>query len=74
MYAKYIKKEIPDLNDTGRTQAYYKMELTSKSYEEFVNQCAREGHMEESHILAVMSLVRESTGSENLITFSIHDG
>ena len=27
MHAKYIKKEIPDLNGTGRTQAYYKMEL-----------------------------------------------
>ena len=28
MYAKYIKREIPDLNGTGRTQAYYQMELT----------------------------------------------
>ena len=43
MYAKYIKREIPDLNGTGRTQAYYQMELTPKSYEEFVSQCAREG-------------------------------
>ena len=59
MYAKYIKREIPDLNGTGRTQAYYKMELSPKSYEEFVSQCAREGHMEASHILAVMSLVSE---------------
>ena len=38
MYAKYIKREIPDLNGTGRTQAYYQMELTPKSYEEFVSQ------------------------------------
>jgi nucleoid DNA-binding protein len=59
MYAKYIKREIPDLNGTGSTQAYYKMELTPKSYEEFVSQCAREGHMDESQILAVMSLVSE---------------
>jgi predicted histone-like DNA-binding protein len=59
MYAKYIKREIPDLNGTGRTQAYYQMELSPKSYEEFVKQCAREGNMEESHILAVMSLVSE---------------
>ena len=59
MYAKYIKREIPDLNGTGRTQAYYQMELTPKSYEEFVGQCAREGNMEESQILAVMSLVSE---------------
>ena len=57
MYAKYIKKEIPDLNGTGRTQAYYKMELTSMSYDEFVSLCAREGHMEESSILGVLSLV-----------------
>ena len=59
MYAKYIKREIPDLNGTGRTQAYYQMELTSKSFESFVSQCAREGNMEESQILAVMSLVSE---------------
>ena len=59
MYAKYIKREIPDLNGTGRTQAYYQMELTPKSFEEFVSQCAREGNMEESQILAVMSLVSE---------------
>lgn len=42
MYAKYIKKEVPDLNGTGQTQAFYKMKLTPKSYEEFVSQCARE--------------------------------
>ena len=59
MYAKYIKQEIPDLNGTGQTQAYYRMELTPKSYEEFVSQCAREGHIDESTILGVLSLVRE---------------
>ena len=50
MFAKYIKKEVPDLNGTGRTQAYYKMELTSMNFDEFVSLCAREGHMEESSI------------------------
>ena len=59
MYAKYIKREIPDLNGTGRTQAYYQMELKPMSFEGFVSQCAREGNMEESQILAVMSLVSE---------------
>ena len=59
MYAKYIKREIPDLNGIGRTQAYYQMELTPKSFEAFVSQCAREGNMDESQILAVMSLVSE---------------
>ena len=59
MYAKYIKQEIADINDTGRTQAYYKMELKPMSYRAFVNQCAREGRMEESTILGVLSLVSE---------------
>ena len=57
MYAKYIKQEIADLNGTGRTQAYYKMELTPMSFEQFVSQCAREGRMEESQILGVLTLV-----------------
>ena len=36
MYAKYIKKEYPDLNGTGHTQAYYKMLTTPMGYEDFV--------------------------------------
>lgn len=59
MYAKYVKQEINDLNGTGRTQAYYKMELRPMNYRAFVSQCAREGHMEESAILGVLSLVSE---------------
>ena len=59
MYAKYIKQEIADMNDTGRTQAYYKMELKPMNYQTFVRQCAREGRMEESTILGVLSLVSE---------------
>ena len=59
MYAKYIKQEIPDLNGTGRTQAYYKMELTPMTSEQFISQCAREGKMEEAQILGVMTLVSE---------------
>ena len=59
MNAKYIKKEIPDLNGTGKTQACYKMELRRKNFEEFVNQCAREGNMNASQIIGVMSLVGE---------------
>ena len=47
------------------------MELTPKSYEEFVNQCAREGHMEESHILAVMSLVSEKLALNMAEGFSV---
>ena len=59
MYAKYIKKEIADLNGTGLSQACYKMKLTPMSYEAFVSQCAREGHTDESTILGIMALVSE---------------
>lgn len=62
MYAKYIKQEISDLNGTGRTQAYYKMELTPMNSQEFVSLCAREGRMEESQILGVLSLVSKKLG------------
>ena len=48
MYAKYIKQEIPDLNGTGHTQAYYRMELTPMNHQEFVSLCAREGGYDES--------------------------
>ena len=59
MYAKYIKQEIADLNGMGRTQAYYKMKLRPMNYRWFVSQCAREGRMDESTILGVLSLVSE---------------
>ena len=59
MHAKYIKREIPDLNGTGRTQACYKMELKPMTFQDFVNLCHREGGMDESQILGVLSLVSE---------------
>ena len=59
MYAEYIKQEVPDLNGTGQTQAYYKMKLRHMDYEFFVKKCVEEGHMEESTIVAALSLVSE---------------
>lgn len=59
MHAKYIKREIPDLNGTGRTQACYKMELTPMTFQQFVSLCHREGGMDESQILGALSLVSE---------------
>lgn len=59
MYAKYIKREITDLNGTGRTQACYKMELTPMTFQQFVSLCHREGGMDESQILGALSLVSE---------------
>ena len=71
MYAKYIKQEIPDLNGTGETHAYYKMQLRPMSYEEFVNQCVREGQMHKSVIQAVMTLVSEKLALDMAEGFSV---
>ena len=59
MYAKYIKKEYPDLNGTGYTQAYYKMLTTAMDYEAFVELCCREGAMPKDAIKGVLTLVSE---------------
>ena len=59
MHAKYIKKEIADLNGTGHTQAYYKMQTTSMGYDEFVELCCREGAMPKDAIKGVLTLVSE---------------
>ena len=59
MYAKYIKREVPDLNGTGSTQACYKMKLKPMTFQQFISLCHREGGMDESQILGAMSLVSE---------------
>ncbi|MBP5339359.1 MAG: DNA-binding protein [Prevotella sp.] len=59
MFAKYIKREYPDLNGTGQTQAYYKMQTTPLSYEGFVELCCREGAMPKDAIMGVLTLVSE---------------
>ena len=59
MYASYIKREVADLNGTGMTQAYYKMELKPMTFQQFVKLCRREGGTDESLIIGVMSLVSE---------------
>lgn len=59
MYAKYTKQETTDLNGTGSTQAYYRMELHPMSFKMFVDLCIREGHVSESSIVGALSLVSE---------------
>ncbi len=59
MYAKYIKKEIADLNGTGHTQAVYQMKTTAMSYDQFVELCCREGSMSKDAIKGVLTLVQE---------------
>ena len=59
MYAKFIKKEIADLNGTGRTQAVYKMKTSLMDYEGFVEMCSREGSMTRDAIKGVVTLIAE---------------
>ena len=47
------------MNGTGHTQACYKMELKPMTFQQFVSLCHREGRMDESMILGVLSLVSE---------------
>ena len=57
--AKYIKQEIPDLNGTGRTQAYYKMKLRPMPHQQFVSMCAKGGTLDESTLLAALSRISD---------------
>ena len=57
--AKYIKQEIPDLNGTGRTQAYYKMKLRPMTHQQFVSMCAKGGTLDESTLLAALSRISD---------------
>ena len=59
MHAKYIKQEIPDLNGTGRTQAYYKMQLRPLTNEQFVAICAEGSPLDESTIQSVLTRVSD---------------
>lgn len=59
MSAKYIKQEIPDLNGTGRTQAYYKMKLRPLTNEQFISICADGSPLDESTIQSVLTRVSD---------------
>ena len=39
--AQYIKKEMPDMNGTGSTKAYYKLKTWQRlDFDEFVKRCS----------------------------------
>ena len=59
--AKYIKKEFADLNSTGRTQAYYKMQTSRKiGHDEFVDKCTHSGSgMSRAIMDAVLTVVAD---------------
>ena len=56
--AKYIKQEFSDLHNTGRTQAYYRMQIDYHlSYDQFVEQCIAHGGMQRSTIVGAIAHV-----------------
>ncbi len=59
MDAKYIKKEIADLNGTGRTQAYYKMVTRLMNHEQFIDVLCRDGSLPRSTYKAVLTQIAE---------------
>lgn len=59
MDAKYIKKEIADLNGTGRTQAYYKMVTRAMNHEQFIDVLCRDGSLPRSTYKAVLTQIAE---------------
>ena len=59
MDAKYIKKEIADLNGTGHTQAYYKMVTRAMNHEQFIDVLCRDGSLPRSTYKAVLTQIAE---------------
>ena len=59
--AKYIKNEMADLNGTGQTQAYYRMQRVGNiSHNEFVSRCAYSGSgLARSTVEAVLTMVAD---------------
>lgn len=60
--ARYIKREMADLNGTGKKQAYYRMQTWRKlSYEEFIDKCTFPGSgVSRSMMQAVLATVAEA--------------
>lgn len=71
MYAKYIKKEIADLNGTGHTQAIYIMKTQAMSHDEFVDLCSREGAMPKDAIEGVLTLIHDKLALSMAEGFSV---
>ena len=59
--AKYIKQEFPDLHNTGKTQAYYRMQIDHHlTYDQFIEECCRHGGFQRSTLVgAVAHVIRE---------------
>ena len=58
--AKYIKKEMPDLNGKGKTGVYYRMAtFRNIGSKEFLEKCGKHGGMQQSVIMGALAVVSE---------------
>ena len=64
--AKYMKREMADLNGTGRTQAYYRLfRWRNVGNDEFVAKCSRSGSgLTRGEVTAVLTMAAEVLAEE----------
>ena len=56
--AKYVKREMNDLDGSGVNRAYYQMKVyRNVDYDEFVDRCTRHGAMQRSAVVGVLAHV-----------------
>ena len=71
--ARYIKKEIADLNGTGKKQAYYRMQTWRKlSHNEFIKKCTYPGSgVSHAMMDAVLTVVGEELSRLMAMGYSV---
>lgn len=58
--AKYIKKEMVDLNNPGQTIFTYKMKTLPMDSADFIRDCARNTTFSESEIIGILGIIAEN--------------
>ena len=71
--AKYIKKEIVDLNGKGTTQAYYRMKTVGKmDHDDFVRRCHQScGTFSKAEITGILATITEQLAYEIARGYSV---
>ncbi len=69
--AKYIKKEMVDLNNPGQTIFAYKMKTLPMDSADFIRDCARNTTFSESEIIAVLGIVTENLAQRMARGYSV---
>lgn len=69
--AKYIKKEMVDLNNPGQTIFAYKMKTLPMDSADFIRDCARNTTFSEPEIMEILGLVAESLAQRMAHGYSV---